>query len=108
MLLSLLKLNNSYHKLYKQLDIPRTEDSPTEIKKKKKKKKQYNKQTKAIMSTPKGSQSHKAYEYWLVLLVCFLDMCFRRLVESQAIQLGSFVKNMLHPKTTVRQTNLFV
>ena len=69
MLLSLLQLNNSYHKLYKQLDIPRTEDSLTEIEKNKTK--QNNKQTKAIMSTPKGSQSHKAYEYWLVLLVCF-------------------------------------
>ena len=85
MILSLLKLYNSYHKLYRQFDILRTEDSLTEIKTKNKK--QYNKQTKAIMSTPKGSQSHKVYEYWLVLLVCFLDMRFGRLVESQAIQL---------------------
>ena len=84
MILSLLKLYNSYHKLYRQFDILRTEDSLTEIKKKKK---QYNKQTKAIMSTPKGSRSHKVYEYWLVLLVSFLDMRFGRLVESQAMQL---------------------
>ena len=39
------------------------------------------------MSTPKGSRSHKVYEYWLVLLVSFLDMRFGRLVESQAMQL---------------------
>ena len=78
---------NSYHKLYRQLDIPRIEDSLTEIKNK-----QTNKQTKTILSTPNGSQSQNVYDFWLVLFVCFLDILrLGRLVESQAIQrLGSF------------------
>ena len=84
MILSLLKLYNSYHKLYRPFDILRTEDSLTEIKKTKQnstinKRKQ--------LWAPLKEVSHKVYEYWLVLLVCFLDMRFGRLVESQAIQL---------------------
>ena len=46
---------NSYHKLYRQLDIPRIEDSLTEIKNKQ--------QTKTVLSTPKGSQSQKIYDF---------------------------------------------
>ena len=79
-------LDATYHKLYRQLDIPRIEDSLAEIKNK-----QTNTQTKTILSTPKGSQSQKVYDFWLVLFACFLDMRFGRLVEGQAIQqLGSF------------------
>ena len=83
-LLNLLKLNNSYHKLYRQLDILRIEDFLPENKSVQQKiqQQQTNKQTKTIMSTPKGTQSHE-------FLLNIFDMHFGRLVECRAIELGS-------------------
>ena len=59
-LLNLLKLNNSYHKLYRQLDTLRIEDFLPENKSVQQKiqQQQTNKQTKTIMRTPKGTQLH--------------------------------------------------
>ena len=59
-LLNVLKLYNSYHKLYRQLDILRIEDFLPENKSVQQKiqQQQTNKQTKTIMSTPKGTQLH--------------------------------------------------
>ena len=85
-LLNLLKLCNSYHKLYRQLDILRIENFLPENKsvqlKKYNNNKQRNKQTETIMSTPKGRPS-------LEFLLNIFDMRFGRLVESQAIELSS-------------------
>ena len=57
---NLLKLNISYHKLYRQLDTLRIEDFLPENKSVQQKiqQQQTNKQTKTIMSTPKGTQLH--------------------------------------------------
>ena len=86
LLLNVLKLYNSYHKLYRQLDILRIEDFLPENKsvqlKKNNNNKQRNKETETIMSTPKGRQS-------LEFLLNIFDMRFGTFVESQAIELGS-------------------
>ena len=85
-LLNLLKLCNSYHKLYRQLDILRIENFLPENTSVQLKiynnNKQRNKQTETIMSTPKGRPS-------LEFLLNIFDMRFGRLVESQAIELSS-------------------
>ena len=83
-LLNFLKLNNSYHKLYRQLDTLRIEDFLPENKSVQQKiqQQQTNKPTKTIMITPKGTQSHE-------FLLNIFDMRSGRLVECRAIKLGS-------------------
>ena len=70
--------------MYRQLDILRIEDFLPENKSVQQKiqQQQTNKQTKKIMSTPKGTQSHE-------FLLNIFDMRFGRLVECRAIKLGS-------------------
>ena len=92
-LLNLLKLNNSYHKLYRQLDILRIEDFLPENKSVQQKIQQQqtnNKQRQLWAPLKEHSHMHE-------FLLNIFDMRFGRLVKCRAIKLGSNEWRLFYP-----------